>query len=165
MSDTYHICYLRGVFLCFKAVSRPMWIDRLSFWIWNLGSSIRCFFQSNIRMKLLWILEQRLAGWKRIYPSKRGRITGIMHWLVAIACFSFLLCLNFLILFFFFSFTCNVGVSYVGSQPTYSYPMVLKKPPMVGSRGWYTSSISFFMGEDSLQTKTNQNKCQLNIDC
>ena len=52
-----------------------------------------------------------------------------------------------------------------GPQPTYSYPMVLKKPPMVGSRGWYTSSISFFMGEDSLQTKTNQNKCQLNIDC
>ena len=102
MSDTYHICYLRGVFLCFKAISRPMWIDRLSFWIWNLGSSIRCFFQSNIRMKLLWILEQRLAGWKRIYPSKRGRITGIMHWLVAIAFFSFLLCLNFLILFFFF---------------------------------------------------------------
>ena len=102
MSDTYHICYLRCVFLCFKVISRPMWIDRLSFWIWNLGSSIGCFFQSNIRMKLLWILEQRLAGWKRIYPSKRGRITGIMHWMVAIACFSFSTLLEFLDTFFFF---------------------------------------------------------------
>ena len=97
-------------------------------------------------------IERRLAGWKRIYGSKRGRITGIMHWMVAIACFSFSTLLEFLdTFFFFFSFylqcwciLCILSVYLNCASSHFVMTLTIKK---------------------SLQTKTNQNKCQSNIDC
>lgn len=103
-SDPYHIRYSRCVFLYFKVVSR-LKINLAKLELVPIGDVInvdrlalipRCKVSNlpmkylgtplgaSLRAKSIWDaiiekMERRLAGWKRIYLSKRGRITGVME--------------------------------------------------------------------------------------
>lgn len=108
MSDSYHICYLRCVFLRFKVVSRPMWIDRLSFRMEGLqlnheilglplGASFKAISGWNYceyRTKVGW-LEEDLSIQER--KNYRNYALDGCHCL-----FSFSTLLEFLDTFYFF---------------------------------------------------------------